>query len=170
MISNKILSVFQSQLAKLLLIGCTLVSLSGFAAAQSAGIVNFSGTWEGVAPADNQGVSYKWVIRQQGRNAVGTVTVSNERDASAATYSIRGTVEGSQLNFEGEKLLALSHPTTCTAAGSLTYIATEDDTPTLSGEWHENAVSQGCLAGTDGEIALKNRAIETRLNRPTVER
>jgi hypothetical protein len=160
--------MFQPHFAKLLLICCTLASLSEFAVAQSSGIVNFSGTWEGTAPAESQGFSYKWVIRQQGRNVIGTITLANEQKTSTATYTMHGTVEGSRLSFEGEKLLAeASNSPGCTAAGSLTYIATEDDTPTLSGEWHEQDVSQGCPAGTGGEIALKNRAIE---NRVTIQR
>ena len=166
MISNRILSVFQSRFAKLLLICCTLASLSEFAVADPAGIVNFSGTWEGAATTESQDFAYKWVISQQGRNVVGTITLLNQQNKPTGTYSIHGTVEGSRLSFEGEKSLAEpANSPSCLAAGNLTYIATEDDTPTLMGEWHKDAVSQGCPAGTGGEVALKNRAIENRLNR-----
>ena len=166
MISNRILSMVQSRFAKLLLIGCTFASLSQFAVAASSGIVNFSGTWEGTATAGNQVFPYKWVISQQGRDVVGTITVSNQQNTSTGTYSMHGTVEGSQLNFEGEKFLTeTANSPLCIAAGSLTYVATEDDTPTLVGNLHEHTVAQGCPAGTNGEIALKNREIENRLAR-----
>ncbi|MBD3887179.1 hypothetical protein IFO70_36890 [Phormidium tenue FACHB-886] len=157
MISTKILSVFQSRLAQLLLIGCALASTSEFAAAGSSRTVNFSGTWEGTATTGSQVFSYRWVINQQGEAVVGTITLSNGQNASSATYTMNGTVEGSRLSFQGEKFLAQSPSSIrCIAAGSLSYIATEDDTPTLSGEWHENDVPQGCPAGTSGEIVLKN--------------
>ena len=157
MISNRILSVLQSHFAKLLLIGFALVSISEIAAAQAPGIVNFGGTWEGTTTAGSQVFAHKWVIRQQDQDVVATITVSNQQNTALETYSMRGTVEGSRLSFEGGKS---PNSTGCAAAGSLTYVATEDDTPTLSGEWHEKDVSQGCPAGTGGEIALKNRAIE----------
>jgi hypothetical protein len=164
MIFNRILSVFQSQLAKVLLICWTLASLSELAVAQSAGIVNFSGTWEGTGTAGGQVFSYKWVLSQQGRTVVGTITLSDEQNTSTGTYSMRGTVEGSRLSFEGEEFLEnTSDSNWCIADGSVTYIATEDDTPTLSGEWHESDVLQGCPAGTGGEIVLKNSAVENRL-------
>ncbi len=73
-------------------------------------------------------------------------------------YTLRGTISGDRLIYEGEELLEKipSASTWCVPSGNLRYRISMNGSQILSGTWGPDYdIPNGCPAGSGGEFHLK---------------